>query len=468
MLRRNILQLLRLSAVKHIKSVDEPKIGITLLKSNSLYQSCQCLTTKIQHENPNMNITNKLTEQEYLVKIKDDPDKFGCQSFEEIEYDENDLKEEEYLTNPPDPSKKLHTKQYADMIKAFIRKKKLKEAIDVLEVRMLKRDRVKPENYIYNLLLGACGRVGYTKKAFSLYNKMKQRGLKVTGGTYTALFNACANSPWPEDGLSRARHLREIMIEKGYEPNDTNYNAMIKAFGRCGDLETAFNLVDEMQAKEIPVKADTLNFLLQACITDKEVGFRHALLVWRKFIEKNVKRDVYSYNLLLRSVRDCGLGDVETTKNTFDTILLVNKNLLIESSELQPHSNSDVSSIKVCEPETALENRPNLIAKVPHLGNIMSISEITKPEDRLLLIGGCSGFLINMQQNNCTPNIKTFTQLLDSIPATLAAEKELIVSMRKLNVKPDVDFYNMLIKKRSMRFEYELAKVCSEIIEMFN
>ena len=57
---------------------------------------------------------------------------------------------------------------------------------------------------------------------------MKKRDLKVIGATYTALFNACANSPWPQDGLERAKHLREIMFEKGYEPNVCNYHAMVK------------------------------------------------------------------------------------------------------------------------------------------------------------------------------------------------------------------------------------------------
>jgi hypothetical protein len=57
---------------------------------------------------------------------------------------------------------------------------------------------------------------------------MKKRALKVTAATYTGLFNACANSPWPSDGLKRAKHLRKLMFEKNYEPNASNYHAMIK------------------------------------------------------------------------------------------------------------------------------------------------------------------------------------------------------------------------------------------------
>lgn len=414
------------------------------------------------------NSSKKISEKEFLVQLKDDPNVFGSPSLHEdtsVVVDEDDFKEEEYLQNPP--STRLRTKQYADMIKEFISKRKIKEAIDVLEVKMLKEDRAKPESYIYNLLLGACGTVGYTKKAFSLYNDMKKRGLKPMGGTYTALFNACANCPWKSDGLQKATHLRHIMIEKQYEPNQMNYNAMIKAFGHCGDLNTAFSICDEMISKGFALKDDTLNFLLHACISDQEAGFRHALLVWRKFIDKNIPPSIYSYNLLLRCVRDCELGNIEITKDVIDQILLSNPKLA--SQHVQIESGQDENGVvpQTTDISAIVENWPNLIAKEPHLGSILSLSEVKTPQDRLLLVGGASGFLENMKQNNVPPDIKTFTQLLDCIPSTLAVEKILLNNMKISGLKPDLDFYNMLIKKRSMRFDYESAKVrtftCSEI-----
>lgn len=405
-----------------------------------------------------------LTEEEYLMKTKAHPDVFGAAFETEEEGDEGDKEEEQYFENQPLPTQKLSTKQYADMIKALIRKRKLQEAIDVLEIKILKEDRVKPEAYIYNLLLGACGRVGYTKKAFSLFNDMKRRGLSPVAGTYTALFNACANSPWPADGLSRANHLRNLMFEKGHEANATTYNAMIKAFGRCGDIKTAFEIVDEMVAKRLPTCEDTFNFLLQANITDKEAGFRHALIVWRKMLLRNIRPSKFTYNLMLRCVRDCGLGDIEVTKDLIEKIVgtegvtyLSNEN----ETKLLGSGDNEQQEKQLQVPPTQITeiNQPNLLAKRPHLGSIVSIEEITKAEDRLLLVGGLTGFLKELAENECKPDIKTFSLLLDCIPSTLAAENELLGVMKKYNVKPDVDFYNMLIKKRSMRFDYENAKV---------
>lgn len=422
---------------------------------------------------PNLINDEKESKQYFL---KDNPDVFGTLStaskdlLQENYIDDGDSKEETFLETPVPKSKKLRTKQYADIIKAHIRKREIKEAIDVLQVRMIKEDRVKPESYIYNLVLGACGRVGYTKMAFKLYNDMKKRGLKPTGGTYTALFNACANSPWIEDGLSRATKLRQLLIEKREILNDTNYNAMIKAFGRCGDIQTAFALVDEMIENKIPLKEDTLNFLLQSCISDNEAGFRHALLVWRKLHQKNIAPNIFSFNLMLRCIRDCNLGDPDVMNNLLKSQefqLLGTNNTSTSKKFIQPNkqaANLPTNKVEdnqknMIEGVTEYNHTPNLMAAAPHLGNLIQLNEITKAEDRLLLVGGYSGFLANMQQFNITPDIKTYTQLLDCIPSTLAAEKALLSTMKKDKIKFDVDFLNMLIKKRSMRFDYVNAKV---------
>lgn len=412
------------------------------------------------------------SERDFLVK-QSDPDTFGpptlSETYEDFE-DPGDIAEHERITYKPSRSQQLTTKQYADMIKSHIKNKRIKEAIDVLEVRMLKEDKVKPENYIYNLLIGACGRLGYTKKAFQLYNRMKQRDLKVTGGTYTALFNACATSYWPEDGLNRANHLRDLMLQKGYEPNVTNYNAMIKAYGRCGDLMTAFQLVDEMRSKKLNIDVITMNFLLQSCISDKEFGFRHALLLWHKMRGKKLIPDAFSFNLLLRCVRDCGLGDLETTESVIKQILtesiarnqkLLNKPESSTKDETQPDSTSRELSIESDNPGSV----PNLICTTPHLGSLVAMGEIKKPEDRLLLLGGIAGFLEEMRTCKATPDIKTFTELIEVIPPTAVAEKLLLRLMKQENVQADVDFFNVLIKKRSMRFDYVGAK---EVLSMIH
>lgn len=368
---------------------------------------------------------------------------------------------------------------YVKLIKNYINERKLVEAVDVLEIKM-RNDRVQPNYYVYNLLINACATVGFSEKAFKLYNQMKKRGIKVTPATYTGLFNAYANAaPHESDTLERVNHLRELLLEKNYEPNAINYNAMIKAYGRCGDVMNAFCLVDEMITKQFSLKPDTFSFLLQACITDKEAGFRHALFVWRKMKQKFVIPDIYVYNLLLRCTRDCGLGDEAVAKDAIEKLIGSSLPELHESikvnnegtsSEIIISSNKDLD-MKIEATSTELidlsrcENVPNLLADKPHLGNIVALSEVKRPEDRILLLGGYQNILNMMKADKVKPENKTFSILLEIVPSTVSVEKKLMQEMKTYGVEIDVKFCNILIKKRSLRCDYENARDVLKLLQ---
>ena len=49
---------------------------------------------------------------------------------------------------------------------------KVYEALEILEKEMLQQDRVLPSQYVFTVLIGVLGRVGYTQKAFQLFNKV--------------------------------------------------------------------------------------------------------------------------------------------------------------------------------------------------------------------------------------------------------------------------------------------------------
>uniref|UniRef100_A0A1B6CX65 Pentacotripeptide-repeat region of PRORP domain-containing protein n=1 Tax=Clastoptera arizonana TaxID=38151 RepID=A0A1B6CX65_9HEMI len=126
--------------------------------------------------------SNELNDQKDEVKRilfdgLDDADTFGTLSkdfqtqniLSAMSDEEDDVLEKNFI-NDVEGKTRISINQYAFIIKEFIKQKKIGNAIDVLQTRMLKDDKVKPESYIYNLLIGACGQVGFTKKAFNLYN----------------------------------------------------------------------------------------------------------------------------------------------------------------------------------------------------------------------------------------------------------------------------------------------------------
>lgn len=476
-----------------------PQRSLVCLKNRNIHQSlriCQSYKHKFESGaqkrdsklrrdlNKNTDPIHDHPQNEIPLFGYDDPEKFGSfnRQLPEPEPDEGDIAIEEHYANIPLRRDQLSQKQYADMVKRFIRDRRMKEAIDVLEVRM-KEDRVKPDYYIYELLIMECGRCGYTKKAFKLYNQMKKRGLRINGQVYAALFSACANSIHPSIALEKAKNLRKILIQDGYNANEIIYNAMIKAFGRCGDIETAFQLVDEMKEKKLRMKIDTMNHLLQVCCSDKEYGFRHALLVWHKIYRRKMVPDIHSFNLLIRCTRDCGIGDADEMRRVIAHILQssqatvklkMNKKekvLLIEDKPTTPinvNANNDGNNSDLVE-QSELKNEvaskevcdqmPNLLTKLPHLGSIVKLNMVQTAEDRLMLLGGVKGIIAEFEETKVRPNVKTFSQLLYTIPSTREAEHDLIQQMRYMRVRADIDLFNLLIKRRILRKDYDGAKV---------
>lgn len=416
----------------------------------------------------------KPENEEELLLHQHNPDVFGTFSeakqliedaSEELKVEGNAAKRES-TSNGPIRAKPLTTRDYANMIKHHLKFNRVKEAIDVLEVRMIEKDRVQPENHLYNLLITECGRLGHTQKAFELFNRMKQSGAEVTSGTYTVLFNVCSCSPCPKTALELAHNLRRIMLESSYVPNKSNYNAMIQTFGRFNDLHTAFEVIDEMNEHNLPLKVDSFNVLLQTLISDKEHGFRHALLVWHRMHQKRLCPNLFSFNLLLKCVQECGIGDPHSMRNVIEQILSDNNGETVLGGSQQPLNDNDEHTTNTgdqqIEPtDDGHGTPPNLISRTPHFGSLVALKTVKKPEHRLLLLGGISGFVEEMKTAGVVPDIKLFTNMLDVIPSTLAAEHRLLEIIHKMDIPVDIDFFNILMKKRSMRFDYESAKVRS-------
>lgn len=382
--------------------------------------------------------------------------------FEHVEMDEFEQEEEKFQDTEGCVPRRLKPSigQYGRMIKSHLSRKDIDSALQVLD--LVKENRDKPTMYMYNLLIRALSTQGDVKKCFSLYNKAKKHDLKPNAATYTSLFNVCAMSSNKELALDHLNNLRQSLYEMQFPLNDTHYNVMVKAYSWHNQINEAFQLVDEMMDNRIPVGDITFNSLFHASIADKENGLRYALTIWHLMHRWKVQRTLTTYNLLLRTIRDSKLGNMD-----INYILLPgyeSTRILLKEGETpdllaSPPFVSTLLSLAKAEqgnvPQRSLarENEQNLPQKTSINLNDVLIS------NRLILFGGIEGLLNRMENDGVRPDAKTITLFLDLIPNTVVAENLLIKIADEKNIPLDIDFYNMLIKRRSMRRECKAAKV---------
>ncbi|ESO10019.1 hypothetical protein HELRODRAFT_109396 [Helobdella robusta] len=425
--------------------------------------------------------------------------------------DEDESDESEFPYRRLDSKFRKHEPDwYGKKIEKLGKEGMVYEALQVLEKEMLVDDRVRPNAYVFNTLIGILGRVGYTKKAFQLFNRMKKFGIRADDPTYTGLFNSCSNSPSKEDGKKRADNLRMLMKKQDVQVNIITYRAMIKAYARLNDLKTAFVLADEALSERHALSSDTFNFLMMACISDREAGFGLCIKLWRMMRKKRLKFSTYNYNLLLRAARDCNIGNKFICEDLFDNSCSSNSNFsadkflklssenvstsdnkaasnavdylpltsntpeekyLYDFNELNTNVNLEPTgslSLKHSVEHNALEPVKNVFNPVPNILNpsfvknasLFSIddSKLVSASDRLALLGGVQGMLSHFKKDGCQPNIKTFAFFLDMIPSSKESDDELLRCMQENSLKPDLSFCNALIRKKNLRGEFKDAK----------
>ncbi|XP_023569237.1 pentatricopeptide repeat-containing protein 1, mitochondrial isoform X2 [Octodon degus] len=403
---------------------------------------------------------------------------------------------------------------YFFQCKRLIKEGKLAGALDLFERQMLKEERLQPLECNYTVLIGGCGRVGYLKKAFRLYNDMKKRDLEPSDATYTALFNVCAESPWKDSALQSALKLQQQLRAKNFQFNLKTYHALLKVAAKCGDLRMCLDVFKEIVHKGHMVTEETFNFLLMGCIQDKKTGFRHALQVWRQMLNLGLKPNRHGYNLLLGAARDCGLGDPDVAsrlllRSSEEMVLIqppevkqqagrrvprragggMSAQLHVEVlerqlfMELSPTCEAPPEPLKAgvpgkVQPEVETKAEPshttaltlgslkppplelevNLLALGALPPTVVSLGTVATPADRLVLMGGLEGFLGKMTEHGLQPDIKTLTLLAEVVEPGSPAESSLLTVLDRYQVEADVTFFNTLMRKKSKLGDLEGAK----------
>ncbi|CAM6105269.1 unnamed protein product [Calypogeia fissa] len=118
------------------------------------------------------------------------------------------------------------------------------EIFDSAQVRSLQ------SVYIYNSMMGAYLKCGNFQRAWELYEDLRALGLEADEITFNTLLSgiARAGSDMPLKTAAAAEKLFTQMKLAGIPPGRFTYNILIMVFSKCGNLEGAAAVLEEMRA----------------------------------------------------------------------------------------------------------------------------------------------------------------------------------------------------------------------------
>lgn len=217
-------------------------------------------------------------------------------------------------------------------------------------------------------------------------------------------------------------------------------------------------------------------------------------------LRSGIHPDSRNYNLLLRTARDCGIGDPslatslllmpnpkrrgERASKSVACTDVVDIDFLERQLFIQPDpvSSSQQDSRDTEDQSTGGDSThlipvrqtvslpvasaadstapPNLLDLfVGKRSDVISLGTAEKAADRLALIGGAQGLLEKMEAGGLGPDLRTLTLLADTMTSGYSSLQLLLRVAKKHQVKLDVAFFNSAIRTAAKAGDMEGAKV---------
>ncbi|CAN8270129.1 unnamed protein product [Cochlearia groenlandica] len=185
-----------------------------------------------------------------------------------------------------------NTAVYERTVRRLAAAKQFDSIVEILEEQNKYRNMSK-EGFVTRII-SLYGRAGMFENARKVFDEMSDRNCKRTVLSFNALLNTCVNS---EKFDLVGDLFKELPSKLSIEPDVSSYNTLIKGLCGNGSLLEAIALIDEMESKGLNPNHFTFNLLLHESYTKGQ--FEQGEVVWAKMVEKNVEKDIRSYNARL-------------------------------------------------------------------------------------------------------------------------------------------------------------------------
>ncbi|KAG8372176.1 hypothetical protein BUALT_Bualt12G0039200 [Buddleja alternifolia] len=192
----------------------------------------------------------------------------------------------------------------------------------------------------WNNVISCYYQSGQCEKALEYFEKMKSAGLRPDSGSYTSAISSCARLL----DLERGVRIHEEVVRSGLVMDDYVSATLVNMYGKCGSLERAKEVFDEIKNKspvswnamiggysqigdsrscvellakmnedKVRPSSTTISSLLMACA--KSAQLHHGKFIHGYIIRNNILNDIFVENSLVDLYFKC--GKVELSENIF-------------------------------------------------------------------------------------------------------------------------------------------------------
>merc|ERR1719428_2232439 len=217
---------------------------------------------------------------------------------------------------------------YASIIRGFAQRKECQRALQCYQ-EMLEHN-VKISLVVYNTLIDACCRVsdmegasklfqdmvshqatpdlitystlikgyclcGDMDQGMQLFMLMRKKGIVPDAVVFNSLLDGCAKRQM----RTMCDQVIQDMQEAGIKPSNHTVSILVKLYGRCRDLDSAFQCFEDMPRENgFKANAAVYTCLMSACIANNHLD--RALELRDKMARERVAPDQKTYSTLLR------------------------------------------------------------------------------------------------------------------------------------------------------------------------
>jgi len=104
---------------------------------------------------------------------------------------------------------------------------------------------IEPDLITFSTLIKGYSQIGQVHKALALWKELKARNLKCDEIMYNSLIDGCAKSQKFNEGM----RVFQDMLQSRVQPSNITFSILVKLHFEVGQIEEAFRLVEDMNAK---------------------------------------------------------------------------------------------------------------------------------------------------------------------------------------------------------------------------